>query len=240
MANTHSTEPVLQAFSVSHFYGVRKALSEVSFNVFPGRVTMLLGPNGAGKTTLFSLIARLLPLGHGSMKLCGTDLATASDQILSQLGIVFQQQTLDLDLSVGQNLVYYAALHGLPRATARERMAVALTRLELQGREHDRLRDLNGGHRRRVEIARMLLTRPRLLLLDEPTVGLDIPTRRSLVEFLHALAVEENIGVLWATHLADEVEAGDDLVVLSKGRVVQTGASTGDLTEFLEKESELA
>lgn len=216
-------EPVLAVAGASHSYGTRKALDDVSFEVRPGRVTMLLGPNGAGKTTLFSLIARLLPLKTGTMSLCGEDLASARDSILANLGIVFQQPTLDLDLSVAQNLSYYAALHGLPRKLTRERMAASLARLDLQGREGDKVRTLNGGHRRRVEIARLLMTRPRLLLLDEPTVGLDIAARQSLVEFLHRLAGQENMAILWATHLIDEVGGEDDLIILDQGRVKRAG-----------------
>ncbi len=137
------------------------------------------------------------------MTLRGLDAATAGDHILARLGIVFQQQTLDVDLTVGQNLSYYAALHGLSSKTARERMTAALDRLGLTGRKGEKVRQLNGGHRRWVEIARVLLTMPQLLLLDEPTVSLDISSRRHLVEFLHGLAADENIAILWATHLAD-------------------------------------
>lgn len=216
-------QPVLGVTGAGHSYGARKALDDVTFEVGGGRVTMLLGPNGAGKTTLFSLIARLLPLQLGAMTLCGEDLAFARDSILANLGIVFQQPTLDMDLTVKQNLSYYAALHGLPRALTRQRMAESLARLELHGREGDKVRNLNGGHRRRVEIARVLMTRPRLLLLDEPTVGLDIPARQSLVAFLHDLARQENIAILWATHLIDEVRFEDDLIILAGGRVKRSG-----------------
>ena len=225
-----SDERVLRVSNVGHSYGDRKALSDVSFDVWAGRVTMLLGPNGAGKTTLFSLISRLLPLQFGRMTLCGTDLGKTGDFILAKLGIVFQQQTLDLDLTVAQNLSYYAALHGLSHETARERMAAALAKLDLTDRTQEKVRKLSGGHRRRVEIARVLLTVPSLLLLDEPTVGLDISGRLKLVAFLHRLAAEENIAILWATHLSDEVMDDDNLIILVEGQIRRAGP-TGTLLQ---------
>jgi len=149
---------------------------------------------------------------------------------------VFQQTTLDLDLSVRQNLRYFAALHGLARAEADRRMAAELERIGMAGRAGEQVRALNGGHRRRLEIARALLTEPKLLLLDEPTVGLDQPTRRALVAYLHQLARERGLALLWATHLFDEAEPGDGVVVIDKGKVraagrledviAQSGAST--------------
>jgi ABC-2 type transport system ATP-binding protein len=136
---------------------------------------------------------------------------------------VFQQPTLDLDLTVKQNLRYFAALRGIKRKEADERMLRALKALDMEERVKERVRTLNGGHRRRVEIARALLHSPQLLLLDEPTVGLDDPTRRTIVRHVHELARTDNIGVLWATHLFDEVQPDDDLLVINRGKIVARG-----------------
>jgi len=215
--------PVLSVEDVSYWYGNKHALDDVSFDVYPGKVTALLGPNGAGKTTLFSLITRLFDAPSGRIEIDGRSAADWGFKALGPLGVVFQQPTLDLDLTVKQNLRYFASLRGLKRKDADERMASALTALDMNERIGEKVRSLNGGHRRRVEIARGLLHSPKLLLLDEPTIGLDDPTRAAIVRHIHELARRDNIGVLWATHLFDEIEPDDDLIVLSKGRVVARG-----------------
>ncbi|ODR99246.1 ABC transporter ATP-binding protein [Methyloceanibacter methanicus] len=220
-------QPVLSVQNVSYWYGDKRALDDVSFDVYPGRVTALLGPNGAGKTTLFSLITRLFDAPSGRIEIDGRAASDWGFKVLGPLGVVFQQPTLDLDLSVRQNLRYFAALRGLARRDADERMEKALTSLDMQERIGEKVRALNGGHRRRVEIARALLHSPKLLLLDEPTIGLDDPTREAIVRHIHDLAVADNIGVLWATHLFDEVESKDALVVIDKGRVVARGDVAG-------------
>ena len=217
--------PVLIVRNLSYYYGSKQALDDVSFDVYPGRVTALLGPNGAGKTTLFSLITRLFDAPSGRIEICGRSPAEWGSKALAPLGVVFQQPTLDLDLTVKQNLRYFAALRGLKRKDADERMMRALDALDMAERVNERVRALNGGHRRRVEIARALLHSPKLLLLDEPTIGLDVPTRTAIVRHIHQLARTDNIGVLWATHLFDEIEPDDDLLVLNKGRIVARGTA---------------
>jgi ABC-2 type transport system ATP-binding protein len=213
----------LAVSDVSFAYKTAAVLDHVSFTVDKGRFTALLGPNGAGKTTLFSLVTRLLVTRQGSVAICGRDTRAARWRALEPLGIVFQQPTLDLDLTVRQNLHYFARLRGISHADAERRIDRELTRLEMAERAGETVRALNGGHRRRVEIARALLHDPELLLLDEPTVGLDFPSRKAIVEHVHDLAADRDIGILWATHLIDEIRPGDDLVIIDKGRVVATG-----------------
>jgi ABC-2 type transport system ATP-binding protein len=215
--------PVLSVKDVSYWYGTKQALDDVSFDVYPGKVTALLGPNGAGKSTLFSLITRLFDAPTGRIEIDGRSAADWGFKALGPLGVVFQQPTLDLDLTVKQNLRYFAALRGLKRKEADERMSRALKALDMEERIAEKVRSLNGGHRRRVEIARGLLHSPKLLLLDEPTIGLDDPTRAAIVRHIHELARRDNIGVLWATHLFDEIEPDDDLLVLDRGRIVARG-----------------
>ncbi len=217
------TEIALAVEDLSFAYGAKKALDNVAFEVMAGECTILLGPNGAGKSTLFSLIPRLYDARAGRIALCGYDVKKQSLQALAKLGVVFQQTTLDPDLSVTQNLRYHAALHGIGRKAADARIQEELERLNMFERRGEKVRQLNGGHKRRVEIARALLHKPSLLLLDEPTVGLDVPSRRAIVDHVHELVKQQNLAVLWATHLIDEIAADDSLIVLHKGQVKANG-----------------
>jgi ABC-2 type transport system ATP-binding protein len=215
--------PALWIDGVSHCYGPRRALADVSFTVAPASFTALLGLNGAGKSTLFSLITRLFGIQAGRISIFGHDIRAAPGEALRLLGVVFQPRTLDLDLSVVQNLLYHAALHGIARGEARLRGDEVLARLGLADRAVSKVRDLSGGQMRRLEIARALLHRPRLLLLDEATVGLDVKARFDILDHVRQLVREQGIGVLWATHLFDEVGPSDDLVVLHQGRMLAHG-----------------
>ncbi|MDP2903616.1 MAG: ATP-binding cassette domain-containing protein, partial [Methylovulum sp.] len=175
------------------------------------------------KSTLFSLITRLYDTRDGRIALCGYDIKQQTRKALEKLGIVFQQTTLDMDLTVLQNLNYHAALYGMGRKQADKNIQQELERLSMFDRRFEKVRQLNGGHKRRVEIARALLHKPTLLLLDEPTVGLDVPSRLAIVEYVHHLAKQENLAVLWASHLIDEIYPDDHLVVLHKGQVKANG-----------------
>ncbi|WP_426114460.1 ABC transporter ATP-binding protein [Pseudomonas sp. DSP3-2-2] len=213
----------LEVDKLSFAYGPREALRQISFSLAPGCFGALLGPNGAGKSTLIALLTRLYDLQRGEIRVGGCSLRQTPRPALRQLGVVFQQSTLDLDLSVEQNLRYHAALHGMSRGSAIVRVAEELARQGLSERKAERVRELNGGHRRRVEIARALLHEPRLLLLDEASVGLDPASRLALNQHVRSLCREQGISVLWTTHLLDEVQPGDDLLILHQGRLVASG-----------------
>jgi ABC-2 type transport system ATP-binding protein len=215
--------PALAVNGVSHAYGARKALDDVSLVVPQARFTALLGLNGAGKTTLFSLITRLYDTRHGSIDVLGHRVSREPGEALRRLGVVFQARTLDLDLSVMDNLLYHAALHGIGGRDARRRAEGALQDIELADRAHDTARKLSGGQMRRVEIARALLHEPRVLVLDEPTVGLDVNSKSLIVRHVRSLVRERGVAVLWATHLLDEVADDDGVVLLHRGRVVAAG-----------------
>ena len=221
-----SSDPVVAALAIegiSHCYGIRQALDDVSLTVAPASFTALLGLNGAGKSTLFSLVTRLFRIQAGRIKIFGHDIQLTPGEALRLLGVVFQPRTLDLDLSVTQNLLYHAALHGIDRREARLRAGEVLARIDLADRAGSKVRDLSGGQMRRLEIARALLHRPRLLLLDEATAGLDIKARADILDHVRRLVTEQGIGVLWATHLFDEIVPSDELVVLHQGRVLAHG-----------------
>jgi ABC-2 type transport system ATP-binding protein len=215
--------PALAVSGVSHAFGKLKALDDVSLTVPEGGFVALLGVNGAGKTTLFSLATRLYDNVTGRIEVFGHDLRRDPGPALAELGVVFQSRALDADLTVAQNLAYHAALHGLARQEARARAAEAVRLVGVEDRLGARVATLSGGQQRRAEIARALMHRPRVLLLDEATVGLDVKARAEVVRLVRELAAREGVGVLWATHLFDEIEPGDEVVVLHLGRVLATG-----------------
>jgi ABC-2 type transport system ATP-binding protein len=215
--------PALSVDGVSHAYGATKALDGVSLSVPQGRFCALLGLNGAGKTTLFSLITRLYDTRAGSIDVLGYRISRQPGEALRRLGVVFQARTLDLDLSVMDNLLYHAALHGIARRDARHRAEGALRDIGLLERARDAARKLSGGQMRRVEIARALLHEPLVLVLDEATVGLDVKSKSLILEHVRSLVRDRGVAVLWATHLLDEVSVDDAVVVLHRGRVVAAG-----------------
>ncbi len=240
---TEAMDYSLEVKGLSYAYGEKSALTGLDFSISAGDCTILLGPNGAGKSTLFSLITHLYDSREGHILINGLEVKKQPCLALAKLGVVFQQTTLDLDLTVLQNLHYHASLHGMGRKLANARIQQELERQGMWARKSEKVRLLNGGHRRRVEIARALLHQPSLLLLDEPTVGLDVPSRRGIVEHVHQLCQEDGLSVLWATHLIDEIYPDDKLIVLHQGEIkaqgsvesVCGGQSTEDISQAFQQ-----
>jgi len=212
--------PALLLDNVVKTYGSIRAVDGVSFSAAPGSFIALLGPNGAGKTTLFQLLAGLFVPDSGRIEIMGQDMRRNPVPALAKLGIVFQQPTLDLELTVTGNLLFHAGLHGMRRSVAMSRIEADLARLGLAKRAYDRTAQLSGGNRRRVELARALLHEPRVLLMDEPTVGLDPASRSDLLKLILSMRTERSVAVLWATHLCDEVSGADRVIVLHRGKVL--------------------
>ncbi|WP_375724762.1 ATP-binding cassette domain-containing protein [Arcobacter sp. KX21116] len=213
---------ILNFKNVDYSYGQKVALNDVSFSIEEGTFSVLLGLNGAGKSTIFSLITRLQNLQKGEIDINGYPIKNYSNA-LKDIGIVFQEPTLDLDLTVKQNLFYYGSLKGLSFKQTLKSIDSQITKLELEEILDTQVRKLNGGHRRRVEILRALINKPKLLLLDEPTVGLDVKSRFDILNYVRNLVKQEGISVLWITHLFDEVALEDNISIIKSGKIVDSG-----------------
>lgn len=218
---THSE--ALATTDICFHFGKKQVLTNVDMRVGKGKFVALLGANGAGKTTLFSIITGLYGASEGQVRIGGYDLQTETRRALAMIGVVFQRPTLDRDLTVMQNLRYFCQLQGIPRREASTRIDGALAAHGLETTKKSKVTELSGGQQRRVELARSLLHKPSLLLLDEPTVGLDYKNRIEFVSNVKKLCSESGAGVLWATHLMDEVEDADYLYILHHGKIVSHG-----------------
>lgn len=212
--------PALSIQDVSHRYGERQALAGVSFAVQPGQVYGLLGPNGSGKSTLFKLLSTIIPLQSGVVGVFGHDLAADPSAVRNLIGVVFQQPALDKQLTVGENLLYHARLYGLARGQATADIDALLQRFNLADRRKELVASLSGGMRRKVELAKAILTKPKLLLLDEPSTGLDVAARIELWRLLTELRAAGDMTVLLTTHLMDEADRCDRLAILDGGKLL--------------------
>jgi ABC-2 type transport system ATP-binding protein len=218
-----SSAAAISVQGLTHSYGSRRALDSISFDVAPGEIFGLLGPNGGGKTTLFRILATLLPVQAGAAHLLGLDVADEPSRIRSAIGVTFQSPSLDRKLTVRENLATQGRLYGLSGEELRTRIETLLARLGLADRAGDRVESLSGGLARRVEIAKGLLHDPRVLLLDEPSTGLDPGARLDLWRYLSLLREEAGVTVLVTTHLMEEAERCDRLAILDSGRIVALG-----------------
>ena len=213
-------------------YGARTALDGLTLAIAPRCFAALLGPNGAGKSTLFQILTGLFAADSGEALIVGHSIRHQPVAALAALGVVFQQSSLDLDLSVERNLRFHAALHGLARAVADERIEQGCIALGIAEDRQRAVRELSGGNRRKVELVRALLHRPAVLLMDEASVGLDPASRRDLLAALRADVAARSTTVLWATHLVEEAQQADRVLVLHQGRLIADG-TPGDVAAAL-------
>lgn len=215
--------PAISVEEISFSYGERTALDRVTFRVEPGEIFGLLGPNGGGKTTLFRLLSTTLPVQFGTAAVLGRNVAEEPDAVRRLIGVTFQTPSLDPKLTVRENLTYQGHLYGLTGSRLRERVDDLLGRLGLGDRPRDVAETLSGGLKRRVEIAKSLLHQPQVLLLDEPSTGLDPGARHDLWRYLTGLRGDSGVTVLVTTHLMEEAERCDRLGLLNHGRLVALG-----------------
>lgn len=214
---------IVSVENLTHNYGARAALSGISFGVQERQIYGLLGPNGSGKSTLFRILSTMMAPTSGRALVAGLDAERESAGVRRQIGVVFQSQSLDKKLTVEENLRSQGHLYALSGNLLRERVEDAMARLGLAGRRGDLVETLSGGLRRRVEIAKALLHEPRVLLMDEPSTGLDPGARRELWQYIDDLRTRKGVTVLLTTHILDEADRCDRLVLLHQGRIVTEG-----------------
>lgn len=216
-------DAVIQVEDLRHTYGKRTALNGISFSVHAGEIFALLGPNGSGKTTLFRILSTLMLPSSGRALVGGFDAGKQPDQVRRCIGVVFQAQSVDVKLTASENLWHQGHLYGLRGTELKERIAAMLGHVALADRADERVETFSGGMQRRVELAKGLMHHPSVLLLDEPTTGLDPGARRDLWQYLHELRAQERVSVIVTTHLMEEAERCDRLAILSQGEIVALG-----------------
>jgi ABC-2 type transport system ATP-binding protein len=225
-----AAEPAIEARDINFFYGQRRALKDVSFSIARGEIFGFLGPNGGGKTTLFKVLSTLIPCQTGVVRMLGRDLLREKADIQRRMGVVFQHPSVDDKLTVRENLEHHGHLYGMRGSRLRDRRRQMLERVGLTDRAGDLVETLSGGLRRRTELAKALLHEPELLLLDEPSTGLDPGARREFNDYLAHLRRNEGVTIVLTTHYMEEAERCDRIAILNEGRMVAV-APPGELKE---------
>jgi ABC-2 type transport system ATP-binding protein len=202
----------------------RQALKNVSLQIHEAEIFCLLGPNGSGKSTLFKILSTLIKPTDGSVNILNYDLATQSDDVRRQIGVVFQHPSLDIKLTARENLLHQGHLYGLRGAELSQRISAMLARVGLTERTNDLVEHLSGGNQRRVELAKGLLHHPRLMILDEPSTGVDPGARRDFINYLKELRDKNGITIILTTHILEEADACDRIAILDNGTLVALGS----------------
>ena len=212
--------PIIQVENLVKKFGNITAVDDISFEVEEGTIFGFLGPNGAGKTTTINILCTLLSPTSGRTLIAGHDCISESSEVRKAIGIVFQDTTLDKDLTAYENLIFHAYLYNIPKAEMKERVDNVMKFVDLYDRKEDLVKKFSGGMKRRLEVARGLIHRPRVLFLDEPTLGLDPQSRTNLWEFITTLPEKHNVTIFMTTHYMEEAEVCDRIAVIDNGKII--------------------
>ncbi|MGD6934156.1 MAG: ATP-binding cassette domain-containing protein [Candidatus Bathyarchaeia archaeon] len=219
-------DSIITVEGLTHSYGKIVAVNNIYFNVYEGQIFSFLGPNGAGKTTTINLLITLLQIQKGKVTIAGLDVASNPGAIRKNIGVVFQDHRLDRDLTIWETLEFHGRIHSIPKDVRRQRIDELLSIVELAERRNEFVKNLSGGMKRCVEIARGLLVRPKVLFLDEPTIGLDTKARRKIWCYIKQINREENVTVFLTTHYMDEADQySDEICIIDKGKIMANGTS---------------
>lgn len=224
LEGTCMEETVVSVQELSHSYGNLKAVNKISFDIKKGQIFSFLGPNGAGKTTAINLLITLLPIQEGKVIIAGFDVAKEKSEVRKSIGVVFQDQRLDRDLTVWETLDFHGRIHSIEKEVRRPRIDELLKLVELEDKKKEYTKNLSGGMKRRLEIARGLLVQPKVLFLDEPTIGLDTQTRKRIWSYIKKVNREEGVTVLLTTHYMDEADQNSDVIcIIDRGKIIANG-----------------
>ncbi|MBN1385790.1 ATP-binding cassette domain-containing protein [Candidatus Woesearchaeota archaeon] len=216
---------IIVAKNLSKSFKHIKAVDDISFSVKPGKIVAFLGPNGAGKTTTIKMLTTLLNPTSGTLEIDGNDPVTEKDIVRKSFGIVFQDPSVDDELTAYENMEFHGVLYGVPKKERAERIKYLLSIVDLWDRKDDFVKTFSGGMKRRLEIARGLIHHPKILFLDEPTLGLDPQTRENIWEHILELNKKEGMTIFFTTHYMPEAEkAADEIIIIDHGRIMKKGS----------------
>ncbi|AKB13316.1 ABC-2 type transport system ATP-binding protein [Methanosarcina thermophila] len=219
------TKNVIEVNNLEHSYGPIKAVDNISFTVKQGEIFSFLGPNGAGKSTVINILTTLKKIQKGEARVNGYDVAKDPKSVRRSIGIVFQMLCLDHEMTVYENLEYHGKIYSMPKKERKERIDELLRLTDLESKRNTLAKDLSGGMKRRLELARGLMTRPAVLFLDEPTVGFDIQTRMKMWEYLREIK-KEGTTIFLTTHYMEEADQlSDRISIIDHGKIIVTGTS---------------